>query len=675
MSSPSHVESLQTRASTAWKLAWMPAWVLVLASLASGGCGSDSGSGDKDGAERDGAAMADRMEPDGRGDAETDGEGPGTCKGGLWQCIDDRTVQECQGGAWVTVSVCDQNHFCAQGTCVELKDCTPGVIQGCFSYFQQAICNPEGRGFVPMDCPTTEICVDGMCQEYECMPGAAQCLDSATRQICDESGHWGPGEACQTGACLGGKCISACMTDPKWANSSVGCEYWTVDLDQGDMATLMSGGIPPAEAPHSVVLSNPGTEEALVTFTTLMQDIAVPWSTETIGPGQTREFEMPRMDLDGAGIFDRSIRISSTRPLVAVQFNPKDMASTYSNDSSLLIPAEMLGKEYLVLNWQSQMKTMGPYPPTHGYFTIVATEPGETSVTVTLASPSFGIIPNSPELSAGTPHEFKLQQFQVLQLEGESKTINFENDLSGSHVVADKRIAVFSGHEGPLICPEESHILCPVIIDPPPDASECSCCLEHLEEQLIPLSAWSSEYLVVKAAPRGDVDFDTYRVQAGADGISLTTDPAVDGANGKTLAKKGDWLEFASDQSFRISATGPIQVAQYIASMECVSDMTGDPAMIMMIGTGQFRTTYPFLVPQNYDEDWLAMVRPTGTTTTLDGTPLDANWAAVGTTGFEVAYVRVSSGPHLVESTAPFGAYQYGYFEATSYGNPAGMGL
>lgn len=638
------------------------------------GCGSGAGS------RQDAASLpdADARSVDGVGDGAGGGDVPADlagCNAQQRTCISEQQIGECQGGAWVVTAVCPEGTFCYLSNCVTRTECTPGTVQGCHSLFQQAICNPEGTAYVPNDCLEGEVCIQGMCQVSMCVPGEARCLNEEAKQLCNEFGQWADPELCLDGnSCIGGKCISACMADPKWANSSVGCEYWTVDLDQSDKATLATDHTPPAVAPHSVVLSNPGTGVAKVTFSTIAAGIVLPFGEEEIGPGETREFVMPRMDLDGAGIFDRSVRIRSNRPLVATQFNPKDVANTYSNDSSLLIPAEMLGKEYLVLGWQSQMEmAISVYPALLGYFTVVAVEPGETEIRVTLASESFGLIPNAPALAPGVEHVFKLQQYQVIQFEGVSKTMALENDMSGSHVLADKKVAVFVGNEGPLICPDEALHLCSGT-DPYSGDMGC-CCLEHLEEQLFPLDTWVNEYLMAKIRPRGAEDWDTYRVQAGVDNVTLSTDPPIPGLDGKVLAKKGDWIQGVTDLSFRVTGTGPIQVAQYLASMTCTMGQTGDPAQVMGVGVQQYRDNYPFLVPQGYTKDWVTIVRPVGTSITLDGEVVEVEFEGIGGTGYEFGYVEVEEGPHVMEGSAPFGLTQYGFFEATSYANPAGMNL
>jgi hypothetical protein len=610
-------------------------------------------------------------------DVAADGAPDAGCDGAALACVDDQRVGRCVDGELTVTQTCDATEFCAAGQCATRVPCAPGDTGACWSVTHILQCNQSGTGFAPSPCGSGLACIAATCQIADCTPGQQECVDATTRRTCDATGHWQTSACPDDSTCAFGACTSSCDGDFKWQGSNVGCEYWTVDLDMGDVATLLSGATPPAEAPHSIALSNPGDAPATVTLSTLAAGIALPTTTVALAARETREVVLPRMDLQGAGIFDRSVRIQSTRPIVATQFNPKDVANTFSNDSSLLLPVSVLGTEYLVLGWESQLDIpFSIYPALLGYFAVVAVMPGTTQVTVTLASEGRPVTPGGAPLAAGVAHTFALEQYQVLQVQGVSKTLALENDMSGSHVQSDKRVAVFTGHEGPLICPEQAHVLCPVIIgEVPPDASECSCCLEHLEEQLWPLATWSSEYLIAKARPRGKVDFDTYRVQAGTDNVTLATDPPVAGLHGKTIAKRGQWLEAASDQSFRITGTGPIQVAQYLASMECVSSMTGDPSMIMAVGIDQYRSDYPLLVPTGYDEDWLSVVREVGSATRLDGAPVQASFSALGTTGYEVGYVRVQAGTHRVEGDSPFGLTQYGFFEATSYGNPVGLSL
>src|SRR5690606_33273700 len=83
----------------------------------------------------------------------------------------------------------------------------------------------------------------------------------------DGSG-WGEESACDAGkTCLGGKCLSLCEADIKY-NTNVGCEYWSVDLDNDPVHNPVLPNQPTPEMfPHRVVISNPGNGPPTVTFT------------------------------------------------------------------------------------------------------------------------------------------------------------------------------------------------------------------------------------------------------------------------------------------------------------------------------------------------------------------------------------------------------------------------
>jgi len=241
-------------------------------------------------------------------------------------------------------------------------------------------------------------------------------------------------------------------------------------------------------------------------------------------------------------------------------------------------------------------------------------------------------------------------------------------DLSGSHVIADKKLVVFAGHEEAVVEGLE--------VDPWTGEDADCCCAEHLEEQLFPLNTWADTYLCVKAAPRGENDLDLWRIQAGAAGVSLTTDPPIEGIHGQTLANKGDWLQAFTGESFVLTATGPVQAAQYLSSQTCTDDSTGDPAMVMAVSETQYRSPYAFAVPQDYGEDWVAVVRPAGVEIILDDAALDAApFHPIASSGYEVGYFEVGDGPHYIEGAEPFGLFQYGFEGPASYGHAGGLNL
>ena len=655
--------------------------VLLALALAVAGCGTDA-TGTKDavdGSTKDGVDGKIHIKGDAIGDSGVDGtpdpgdqvdlldtspdNAPEACENGLRSCASDKEVAECQLGKWVVVSVCPDTHFCAAGTCIESESCTPGEISGCYSYDALKQCNLDGTGYIPFACPEGEKCANGKCGEFECSPGQAKCLDNGVKQVCSVDGYWMDPEPCPQGLlCVGGKCLSECLSDPKWNNSYIGCEYWSLDLDNYHDPFSSTK---PDEALHGVMLGNPGTAAATVTFTSFASDVDFAVQPVVVQPGDVEVVELPRMDIDGQVITDRSVRINSNRPVVAYQFNPLDFQKAYSDDSSLLIPAEMLGKEYFVLSYPTsplEAAPLGDFESQHGYFTVLAVEEGETKVSVRVSAVADK--PGAPEgefLTPGGYHEFIVQQGQVINFQGDGSTFMKANDLSGSHIIADRKVAVFTGHE-------EAVVQAPGL--------DC-CCAEHLEEQLFPLDTWASEYVCAKARSRGGSgDQDLWRILAGAGNTTITTIPPIAGLDGQTLAAKGDWIEAMTAESFVVDASGPIQVAQYLSSQTCTDDGVGDPALIMAVASIQFRHNYVFAAPKDYDEDYVTVVREAGSPITLDGALLgDGEFVPVGSGFYEVGYFEVQDGPHQIEGDKPFGLYQYGFDGPASYGNPGGLNL
>lgn len=652
-------------------------WTIILA-LFLFACTSSPGGGDTDdqadsgvviggdGAVLDGVGTQDTP-VGGDKDAAPADQTP-ACIEGDRVCVSLKEVAECLLGAWKVVTVCPDTHFCSGGTCVKEESCEPGAIQGCYSLDSLKECNAEGTAYEPVKCPAGEMCADGECGEFDCMPGQAICVDGSTKQLCMNDGSgWADPEPCPEGLiCVGGKCLSECLSDPKWNNSYIGCEYWVVDLDNYHDPF---SGTPPDEAIHGIVLANPGNAMATVTFNSYASDVDFNLLQTTVEPGEVRVVAMPRMDIDGAVISDRSVRVNSNRPIVAYQFNPLDFQDAYSDDSSLLLPAEMLGKEYLILSYPTsplEAVPIMPMPSQHGYFTVVAVETGETNVSIQVSA-----IADSPEgegifLKPGSVYQFVLQQGDVLNLQGDGSQLK-ANDLSGSHVIADQKVAVFSGHEEAVVQPPglPGH--------PEPDC----CCAEHLEEQLFPLETWANTYVCAKAAPRGGVDDrDLWRIQAGKGGTTISTDPPIEGLDGIALSKKGDWVEAYTDESFVVDGTGPLQVAQYLVSQGCTDQYTGDPALIMAVSSTQYRNNYVIAVPKDYQYDYVGVVKPAAGSVNLDGAVLpQGEFAPIADGTFEVGYFEVQDGKHTLDGDAPFGLYQYGFSGPASYGHPGGLNL
>lgn len=142
------------------------------------------------------------------------------------------------------------------------------------------------------------------------------------------------------------------------------------------------------------------------------------------------------------------------------------------------------------------------------------------------------------------------------------------------------------------------------------------------------------------------------------------------------------------DAGYRCDPTGHCQQPFCDSNADCPSGHTcvgyeniqvcepiGDPAMLLIPPVEQFRTSYLFLIPEAYLEDYVNVVAPSGATVSLDGESIP-NASFVGVTAdWMVARLKTSDGVHRIQANQPIGVTVYGFDDDVSYGYAAGMNL
>jgi hypothetical protein len=632
-----------------------------------------------------------------------------TCTTGSIACFNDTTAKMCVGGLWQIKEKCSDTAVCQDGNCVAPADCTPNETIGCDGFSLEVHCSADGKSTFKNACPTGQLCADGKCQTVVCTPYSPECTDKQKYHICNPDGQaWGDTVDCKTGAqCIGGKCLSLCETNLK-ISSNVGCEYWSVDLDNFPDPLSGSGGNNPEFIPHTIVISNPGIIDASITFTVDVTcadgspcnpagacpgkkacetPAAKPYdlliADAMVKAGDTKAFNMPVMNASGTSKLPKGIHVKSDQPIIAWQFNPFNALSAASNDGSLLLPQNVLGKKYYPVSRASGIAAMG-FPAQSGYVTIVAAWPGTTTVTITpsanVDATKAGSTPLPTSFPKGKPTQVALQQYDVLNLQAaQAQMFSGGNDLTGTFIDADKPVSVFGGHQEDVETFEGT--------------TDDSCCAEHIEEQFMPLEQWGTAVNCVKTKPRGN-EPDHWLIMAGEYNVTLTTNPpnlAVKGVklngvaksgvslSGLVLAKPGDYIEVETPESFNLTATGKIQATQIIVSRGVTQTFTGDPSMQIVPSPKHYRTDYGILTAQGYDHNYATVVRPVGLAITLDGQPIDGfltgPFTVFGDGTWEYAYVDFKTGAHNFAATSNFGLQVYGYGNATAYSYPGGMNL
>ena len=591
------------------------------------------------------------------GTEDTAVELPANCTPGERLCSDRVTVGVCNetGDGWLEAP-CPSGEVCDEGVCIVSEECVPGEILGCGSTQDLLVCASNGTDRDLQPCPVSEPnCFDGACSSQLCEPGNRRC-DGENVMQCDAEGESEEFVALCEFGCSAGRCNDPCATDGK---DYLGCTFWAADLDNiGPDANA---------AQFAVTISNATLDAVEVEIATGAGDVV---RELTIPTGSLETVLLARQDVDDSAISFNTYRITSGAPITVHQFNPLVNEGVFSNDASLLLPSTSVGNEYIVVGWPS----ITDVQDLRAYVAIIAPNPEPTEVTVT--SPVTTIAGTGvPALQPGVPQTFTLEQGQVLSL--------LTNDLSatgltGMEIISDQPVVVFSGHECANI---------------PVDNNFC----DHLEQQLLPVNTWGTQFIGAKFSPRGG-EPDVWRVVASEGSTTINTNPAIPGVNGITLGR-GEMREFVTTQDFVMNATGPIQLAQFMVGSAypgaaggcdlvspfpntsgCVIPRTcdggtaiGDPAFLINVPTEQFREDYLVLTPAQYQQDFLTIIAPPGTDVELDGRTVTAARTRVG--AWDIMRVPAPDGAHRIVADNSIGLYAYGYDCDVSYAYPGGLNL
>ncbi len=608
---------------------------------------------------------------------------------------------------------------------VEVPDgavCAPGAVDGCATDNARKVCAADGSGWISDPCYSdsgdpTQCRLPGVCTT--CVPGTKRCRpdDASIVQLCNDQGDWADEQTCdgtKGQQCYNGICGEACEINVK-ANSYIGCSFWAADLDNAFVSGGARGYYDAAGAQYSVVISNPSdTLAANITISTVKGPVlndseANPLDLSPLAPGELRVFNLPARNINGTVQDKLGYRVTSTIPITAYQFNPLENVNVFSNDASLLLPEELLGRYYMVMSREQSFGVL------RGFVTVMATLGGQTTVNITFSGTAGKTLASSDGsikvFNAGESAEFVLDQWDTLNIE----TDQVGSDLTGTVVVANKRVAVFAGSEA-ANAPNTNHCLIDTCTEkqlqsgtkcgvceydnttPCFNNEHCSsfitCCADHLEHQMFPVKTWGSRYLAVKLYKRNQ-EADYWRILAAEDGTKVTTIPPVKDPKGKNVyvpvLNKGEWFEIETTQNFEIVAKhvdgspAPIMVGHFMASQDAPDPNTvgpqpgdagtGDPAMMLGIPVEQWRKDFVFLTPNKYAFNYISIGAPIDANVSLDGQPLPPDfWEKVSNT-YKATKVFVGEGTHRVLADQPCAVEVYGFDQYVSYGYAAGLDL
>jgi hypothetical protein len=508
----------------------------------------------------------------------------------------------------------------------------------------------------------------------------------------------------------GGGGAGACLAGG--STSSVGCEYYAVEMD---------GAFAAFNGCYVVFLVN--TNESPAHFTVSFDDVpidlsqfvkipqgnglsityddfdpvaglpqgevaiaflaGIPEAESGGGPGQADPSApvacpvLPALNsltqLHGSGI-GRAFHVVADEPVVAYQMLPYGGGKAAVTGASLLLPTAVYGNNYVAVDAYAYDAALPSAEIAGTSMDIVASQ-DDTHVTIrpNSAIVAAGGISGTP---AGTPITYTLSHGEVLQ-------ITQDDSLTGSPIQSDRPIGLFAGHP---------------CVTVPLGAAYC----DHAEQQIPPISALGHEYLGVTYRQRTSTPENPVWVMIGvADGTTLTWDPPVGGPAGINLS---DVVMFQTATPFHVGSQNADHPFLLLSTMTGATTVGsglseqgyGDPDVVRVVPVAQYLGEYGFFTDPTYPETNLVVTRARGkegfSDVTLDCAGALSDWQPIGSSGL-YEYTRIdlvrhdfvpqgscNNGRHEMSSPGPFGVTVWGWGtpETTpttgyvSYGYPAG---
>jgi hypothetical protein len=462
----------------------------------------------------------------------------------------------------------------------------------------------------------------------------------------------------------------------------VGCDYWPT-VTANNVWSIFDYAVVVAnigKQPADVAVTGPGGVSAKVTVAPgSLEKIYLPWVPALKGPDANpmgAAAPMTESVLAKGGAY----HLVSSVPVVVYQFNAleyrgaggptsKSWSScpnparcfSYSNDASLLLPSTAWTGSYRVTGVKGW--TYGPpFAPQDilgGYVVITAAEHG-TSVTVALGA-TGQVLGGSgvPAASAGGVVSLTLDAGDAVELVA-PKGERF--DLSGSIVTSSRPVQVITG------------VPC---INVPRDDGAC----DHVEETVVPAEALGKRYVVSSPTrPTGGVGLHVVRFYGNRDGTTLTYLPSKP-AGCPDLLNAGQVVECGPlSVDFLVEGSAELGVSGFMVGASVYDpdslDSRGDPSQTSFASVEQYRRSYLFLAPDDYEVGYAVVVGPEAAKPALDGQPL-AGFAPLGA-GLGVWRAALGAGDrgaHTLTSSEPVGLQVMGYGAFTSYNYPGGLNL
>ncbi len=454
-------------------------------------------------------------------------------------------------------------------------------------------------------------------------PGSTTCQDKPADVVfsCEPDGTRMPLETCKTDQlCSLGRCVSETCQMAELRPGITGCLFYTAVLDNVDSDD---------GKPTLIMITNAGGTRATVELEE--RGAASEWvvtQTVTVEPGSANSFSVVAhaVSASGAGAptgpsAPVARRVISDMPVsvMLVQSDNVDGTST-SSAGTMILPAHALGVSYMAIAYpQSNTDKVARLAGSWG-------GAAEVAVVATQDHTTLWIYPRTPVPNA-------MPKVVLLDADGDAHlivTTNDQDDLSGTMIVADKRVAVFSGN------------IATTYGLPSPGINSADMAME----QMTPTGTWSKNYVAARLPAQIDACtslFDPgimsfWRVVALNDAnitFASASGPAQLGLPaGSFHILRGSPVGFQikSQDDFLVHSDQPILVTQ---GMDC------EPTLASAVNADAQNDQELFTLAPNFDH-MLAIVRQVsgGARVTLDGNDITGEFVPVAE-GFEVAHINI----------------------------------
>ena len=436
--------------------------------------------------------------------------------------------------------------------------------------------------------------------------------------------------------------------------SSSGTDFW-VGFFPNERKNAFRGDTSLTE----IFLASDAVDTALVTYdgNTTAYPLA-PNSVLTVnlqGRGITNVAESPS---------NYSVHIEAHSPITVYgffdEYNVNNPGGGGSPDGFLGLPTVSLGTDYYTMNYGDESGFDGR---AGGEFLVIAPY-DSTIVTITAnahTQDSLALLSHSPG-----------DTWQVMLMRGQSYLVTSTGrypgteDLTGSHVVSSKPVALLTGHRIAAI---------------PITANSA----DYLIEMMPPADRWGTEYFDMPMAGRA-ICGDYIRLLSAEDSNIITEN----GATIDTL-NAGEWAEVDTVTSPRVFASSNKKrfiVAQFSYSAHYLGDtVNADPFMILMTPQEQFEHRILLRTPDPAQgtsfANYLTIIAPADSMSAIRINDIPAtSYPLISQTTFPSTSPLLGglciqlpdgSGSYVATSRAAFGMYQYGFSNFEGYGWPAGM--